>query len=258
MNCSEARNRIHAYMDGELDLLRALAVEAHLLACAGCRQIHAQHAAARRILRGHATCFTAPSALRARMQGLTAQAARRRAPSSSRSQLLALLSTWRAFGAVLALAIMATWTLSARIPIEAAADRLPDEIVSSHVRALMSARPADVVSADPGDIKPWLAGKLGYSPRVDDLARDGYTLVGGRVDYVREQRVAALVYRRLGHSIDVFTWPATAHDMPARTLARKGYNLVNWTNDGMFFCAVSDLDHAELAALARMLQRDAG
>ena len=167
-------------------------------------------------------------------------------------------STWPSFGAAIAFAIVTTWTVSTHFSVEAAAERLPEEIVSSHVRALMSPRPADIVSADPGNIKPWLNGKLGYSPRVDDLAPDGYTLVGGRIDYVREHRVAALVYRRLGHSIDVFAWPATARDLPARALSRKGYNLVNWTNDGMFFCAVSDLDHAELATLARLLQRDAG
>jgi len=258
MNCSEARNRIHAYMDGELDLLHALAVEAHLFTCAGCRQLHAQHIAARRILRGHATCFTAPTALRTHMQRLTAAADRKRAPQSWRLRLPGLASTWPAFGAALAFAVVATWTASAQFLVEAAADRLPQEIVSSHVRALMSARPADIVSADPGNIRPWLHGKLGYSPRVDDLAPDGYTLVGGRVDYVREQRVAALVYRRLGHSIDVFAWPAGARDLPVRALSRKGYNLVNWTSDGMFFCAVSDLDHAELATFARLLQRNAG
>ena len=258
MNCSEARNRIHAYMDGELDLLRALAVEAHLFTCAGCRQLHAQHTAARRILRGHATCFTAPAALRTHMRRLTATAGRTGDRQSWHSRLLALASTWPAFGAALAFAVVVTWTVSAQFLVEAAADRLPQEIVSSHVRALMSARPADIVSADPGNIRPWLNGKLGYSPRVDDLAPDGYTLVGGRVDYVREQRVAALVYRRLGHSIDVFAWPAGARDLPVRALSRKGYNLVNWTSDGMFFCAVSDLDHAELATFARLLQRNAG
>jgi anti-sigma factor RsiW len=258
MKCVEAQNRIHAYMDGEMELPSALAVEAHLLVCTPCRQMHGQHVAARRILRGHATCFTAPAAVRARLQSLTAPVDRQRASQSWRSRLLALASTWPAFGAALAIAIVATWTVSGGFLVEAASVRLPEEIVSSHVRALLSARPADIVSADPENIKPWLNGKLGYSPRVDDLAPEGYTLVGGRVDYVREHRVAALVYRRLGHSIDVFAWPATARDLPVRALSRKGYNLVNWTNDGMFFCAVSDLDHAELATLAHLLQRDAG
>jgi anti-sigma factor RsiW len=255
MNCSEACSRVNAYMDGELDLLRALAVEAHLFACTACRKLHAQHTAARTLLRAHATCFPAPPALRTHVRCLTATANRRPAAQSWRSRVLALASAWPAFGAALAFAVTATWTLSAQFLAEAAADRLPQEIVSSHVRALMSARQADIVSADPGNIRPWLNAKLAYSPRVDDLAPDGYTLVGGRVDYVREQRVAAVVYRHLGHSIDVFTWPATRHDVPARSLSRKGYNLVNWTYDGMFFCAVSDLDHAQLATLARLLQR---
>jgi anti-sigma factor RsiW len=257
MKCVEAQNRIHAYMDGEMELLGALAVEAHLLVCTPCRQMHAQHAAARTILRGHATCFAAPPALRARLRSMTVPVDRR-AARPWRSWLPARAATWPAVGAALAFAVIATWTVSTNLTVETAAGRLPEEIVSSHVRALMSDRPADVVSADPQDIKPWLSRKLGYSPRFDDLTRDGYTLVGGRVDYVRERRVAALVYRHRGHAIDIYAWPATERDLAAHALSRKGYNLVNWTNDGMFFCAVSDLDHAGLAKLARLFQRDAG
>ena len=257
MKCIEAHSRIHAYMDSELDLLSALAVEAHLLACGACSQMHAQHAAARRMLRGHATSFAAPPALRAQLRNLTAPADRR-AARPWRSGFPVTASTWPSFGAAMAFAIVTTWTVFTHFSIDAAAEHLPEEIVSSHVRALVSNQPADIVSADPQQIKPWLDERLGYSPRVDDLARDGYSLVGSRIDYVREHRVAALVYRHLGRPIDVYVWPASARDAPPRALSRRGYNLVNWTDDGMFFCAVSDLDHAELATLARLLQRDAG
>jgi anti-sigma factor RsiW len=254
MNCIEARNHIHPYMDGELDLLKALAIEGHFLTCAACKQLHAQHAAAHIILHRHATCFTVPAALRTRVQNLIVPAAL----PGRRSWLPQRISNWPSFGAALAFAVMITWAVPAHFFAPAAADRLPEEIVSSHVRALVSNRLADVESPDPRDVKPWLTGKLGYSPRVDDLASNGYTLVGGRIDYIRERSVAALVYRHLGHSIDVFIWPDTGHDPVTQDISRNGYNLVNWKYGGLFFCAVSDLDHAELAGLARLFQRNAG
>jgi anti-sigma factor RsiW len=254
MNCIEARHHIHAYMDGELDLLQTLSIEGHLLACATCKQIHAQHAAARVILRRHATRFTAPAALRARVQNLVVPAGQRGRRSWFPQRALKRPS----FAAALAFAVTLTWAVSAHLPVPATGERLPEEIVSSHVRALISGRLADVESPDPRDVKAWLHGKLGYSPRVDDLAQHGYALVGGRIDYIREHRVAALVYRHLGHPIDVFVWHDTGHDPLTQYISRKGYNLINWKNGGLFFCAVSDLDHAEIAEFARLIQRNAG
>jgi anti-sigma factor RsiW len=255
MNCIEALDQMHPYIDGELDLLRALAVEVHFFSCVQCRHLHAQHAGARTMLRRHATCFAAPAALRERVQHRSARIVHRRAV---RSWLPARVGTWPAFGAALAFSIFATWTVSMQFVVSASSGRLPEEIVASHLRAQMAAQPVDIASSDPHDVTPWLSRKLGYSPYVRDLAADGYTLVGSRIDYVREHRVAALAYRHRGHAIDVFAWPATARDMPMHELSRKGYNLVNWTSNGMFYCAVSDLDHAELATLAQLFQRDSG
>ena len=257
MNCTEIRDQMHPYMDGELDLLRALGVEAHFIACKKCRDTHAQHAAARTLLRQHATAFHAPAALRAQLRTLSTPTRYRRPPRCWRTSFAARARTWFAPGAALAFSIAATWTISTHLQIGTVAARLPAEIVASHVRAQMAAQPVDIASENPRDVTPWLSRRLGYSPLVRDLGADGYTLVGSRIDYIRERRVAALAYRHRGHAIDVYAWPASAHDVTLHELSRRGYNLVNWTSEGIFFCAVSDLDHAELATLARLFQRDA-
>src|SRR5258706_1041116 len=120
MMCVEAQNRIHAYMDGEMELLGALAVEAHLLVCNPCRQMHAQHAAARKILRGHATCFAAPPALRARLRSLTVPIDRR-AARPWRSWLPAPAGMLPPFGPALAFVVVATWTVSTNFAFQTAA-----------------------------------------------------------------------------------------------------------------------------------------
>src|SRR3954469_19852819 len=177
MNCSELRNRMHAYLDGELGLLLALAAERHLLACPNCRQMHAQHTAARLILRGHATCFAAPPALHAEVEKAIAKAALPPPIGSPRSSWLSM-PTWPVFGGALVFTVVATWTISTQMVMHAAGDRLPDQIVASHARALMSKEVTDLASSNPTKVHLWLSGKLGYSPRVEDHTQGGYSLAG--------------------------------------------------------------------------------
>ena len=135
-------------------------------------------------------------------------------------------------------------------------ERIAHEVLSSHVRALFTERPIDVESSDRHTVKPWYAGKLGFSPPVADYAAEGFALVGGRLDSVDGDPVAALVYRHDRHMIDVFVWPAdsAASSSPAR-LALRGHNLLHWSFAGMNFWAISDLDASELAALQRLMSR---
>ncbi|MDE1181014.1 anti-sigma factor [Paraburkholderia sp.] len=122
------------------------------------------------------------------------------------------------------------------------------EIVASHVRALMSDRAIDVVSTDQHTVKPWFNGRIDYAPPVVDPAAQGFPLVGGRLDYVDHRAVAVLIYRYLKHPIDLYVFPAArgasnppaAPNAPTVTRSAEGYALVEWQHDGMIYWAVSD------------------
>jgi anti-sigma factor RsiW len=139
--------------------------------------------------------------------------------------------------------------------MESGGSRLVQEIVSSHVRSMMPGHLMDVASTDRHTVKPWFGGKLDFSPQVEDLAADGFPLVGGRLDYVSSRPVAALVYRHEQHVINLVTWPSpeSAPHTP-RLIAQQGYQIFEWSRGGMQYWLISDLNAAELQKLAERIQ----
>ena len=127
-------------------------------------------------------------------------------------------------------------------------------VVSGHVRSLMPNHLMDVPSSDSHTVKPWFNGKVDFSPPVKDLKADGFTLVGGRLDYLQDRTVAALVYQRRKHLINVFLWPSSRADSGVTAETRQGYNLLHWTRSGFEYWAVSDLNLQELGEFGRLLQ----
>jgi anti-sigma factor RsiW len=134
-----------------------------------------------------------------------------------------------------------------------ASDELADQTVASHIRALQPGHLTDVLSSDQHTVKPWFDGRIDYAPPVRDFAADGFPLVGGRLDFLGGRAVAALVYRRDKHIIDLYVRPATT-DAGAASAVVNGYNVLGWTAGGMRFTAVSDLNARELAAFAALWQ----
>jgi anti-sigma factor RsiW len=135
---------------------------------------------------------------------------------------------------------------------------LGQEIVASHVRALMSSRDIDVISTDQHTVKPWFNGRIDYAPPVVDPRAQGFPLVGGRLDYVDHRPVAVLVYRYLKHPIDLYVFPdtgkETAKSAPVTTQTNDGYSLVEWRQDGMVYWAISDASAPYIKQFANVIR----
>jgi anti-sigma factor RsiW len=160
--------------------------------------------------------------------------------------------------ASLVLAIATSSGLTAYLTLPGEQDRMVDNVVSGHVRSLMADHLTDVPSSDQHTVKPWFHGRIDLAPPVDDLAPQGYKLVGGRLDYLDRQPAAALVYQHRQHPINLFVVaaPAAGDDTAGgvTSLSERGYNVLHWTAGGMAFWAVSDLDLGELKEFARLYQ----
>ena len=241
------RELLHAYVDGELDLANARETEGHLQSCADCRGTEKAIRALRSALTSGATAYRAPAHLRRNVR-----AALRREAKSSRQ----ILAPWLTFAAGAAFAAILLGFVFFQTTRAARTNAIADQVVANHVRSLLAAQLVDVVSSDQHTVKPWFDGKIDFAPEVRDLSTDGFPLVGGRLDYLDGKTVAALVYQRNKHSINLFITPAlTSRNTSPATISRRGYNIVTWTNNGMKYWAVSDLNQAELRQFTGLFEQ---
>jgi anti-sigma factor RsiW len=244
MSHEEIRDLIHPYTDGELDLVNAREVERHLSGCEECRRLERGIRSLRDALTKSSPAYRAPAHLRKKLKA----ALRREAGSAPE-----LFSPWLVFlaGAASALLIFSfVFFQTTRAPHNAIAD----QVVANHMRSLLATHLVDVVSSDQHTVKPWFDGKVDFAPEVRDLSAEGFPLVGGRLDYLDGKIVAALVYHRNKHPINLFIEPvSTNRNAAPTTLARRGYNLIHWTRDEMDYWAVSDLNMTELRQFADRL-----
>ena len=229
---------VQADFDGELDAAQAAALTAHRADCPICQAAAESLGRVRHALRAQARYHRAPDSLRAR---LTAQAAPRRAARAPGWRRAAV--SFVAGGAIAA-AVMLTI-------VPSGAPGLPDQVLAGHLRALEPGHLEDVISTDQHTVKPWFDGKLDFAPPVKDLKADGFPLEGGRLDYLDGRRVAAMVYGRAKHVIDLYAWPEAGADAAPTVMERDGYNIVRWRQNGMVLWAVSDVERDQLVDFAR-------
>jgi len=239
MTCQSALPLIEAYLDGELDASQNAEVERHLAECGNCALAHRRLADLGNDLRASALRYEAPGGLQARVLS----GVRREAQSKPAWRIPA--SSW-AIAATVLLAVSAGWNvmLLRSGPEKTGGDEIAREIVSSHIRSLIGDHLLDIPSTDQHNVKPWFNGKLDYAPDVRDFAAAGFPLIGGRVDYIAHKPIAALIYKRREHVINLFVWPSGSPLTPPA--AASGFNLAAWNGAGMNYCAISDLNPAEL------------
>ena len=245
MNCAEMNLLLHAYADGELDVVRSLEVEQHVKNCPACAKKIDSLKTLQSAFKQSDLAYSAPVSLRRSVR----QIAR---PSEDREARLPRdlqwFWKWLSIGAT-AVAILA---IVLRPLGMSPNDELAGEVVSAHVRSLMAEHLTDVLSSDQHTVKPWVAGKLDFSPGVTDFANQGFALVGGRLDYLDGRTIAALVYKHNKHFINVFIWPAT-NASASEQKSYHGYNMVSFGANGFQYWLVSDMDEPGLTQLAGLL-----
>lgn len=238
---------LHAYVDGELDLVNSQEIERHLRSCEDCRRVEQQIRALREALTSDAPAYRAPAHLRRNVRA----ALRREAKESGRE----ISWPWLVFatGTVCALLFLAAALFQTT---HASRNAAVDQVIGNHVRSLLATHLVDVASSDQHTVKPWFDGKIDFAPAVRDLSSDGFPLAGGRLDYLDGKTVVALVYHRNQHPINLFVAPSLGKsDTRADFISRRGYNLFHWTHDEMEYWAVSDLNQNELRQFSDLLAR---
>jgi anti-sigma factor RsiW len=254
--CAEMSLLVQADIDGELAPADTAGVEAHLEHCPNCAALQMQLIALSGRIRQEVTYHAAPSAarekLRTAIRSRVAAIGKLKAQESpidsirrvswryhlsrSRLSLVAPFGAGFALGACLVLIFM--------LPQNG---DLPNAVVSDHIRALQPGHLMDVVSTDQHTVKPWFDGRIDFAPPVRDFKDEGFPLAGGRLDYLDGRKVAALIYKRRKHLIDLYVWPdGDRLDHAPTAGSRNGYNFLHWSHDGMAFWAVSDLAASEL------------
>ena len=245
MPCDVLGERLSGYLDRELDERAVGQVEAHLRACVDCTTRLERERRVRDAVQTHLAPLRAPESLRQQVRGaLSSEVTRSWRP---------WVPTWAATAAALILGLASGWQMAKQSAARSGEANLVEQVVASHVRSLQAGHLTDVASLEHHTVKPWFTGKLDFSPPVQDFSEQGYPLAGARLDYVAEQPVAALVYRRRQHVINLFVWPKARGGAGPRADSRRGFHAVYGVAGGMAYWAVSDLNLSELAEFARLV-----
>jgi anti-sigma factor RsiW len=248
MACERADTVVHGYFDNELDALRAAEFESHLEQCS--------------------ECVAALDALESLRSTINVAQPYEKMSASFRKKILADLHVkratvispsratadwrWLAVAAAFLLLIFGGWRATSLNRGDSRETLMASRIVDAHLRSLQPGHLADVISTDQHTVKPWFDGKVDFAPPVRDFTEQGYLLQGGRLDVVDNRTVAALVYGRRKHVVNVFIWPTSDKDAAPRTGSIQGYQWIDWRKQGMEFYAVSDAAATDLEQLQRL------
>jgi mycothiol system anti-sigma-R factor len=262
VNCDEIKNLMDAYLDGELDPITSQKVEQHLRDCPKCEQAYEVEIAMAHAISQGAPYYKAPPELRERIQvslreaigaptsrGATGEDSLpvRRPEAVRRGVFFDMPWNWLALAAAIVLAAIVASSFLSRLRQPGADQFLATQLIASHVRSLMADHLTDVASSDQHTVKPWLDVKLDFAVPVVDLSSEGFPLIGGRLDYLDNRPVAALVYGRRKHFINLFVWPAASDEAKApKTITHEGYQLLHWADSDFNYWAVSDVNISDL------------
>jgi anti-sigma factor RsiW len=258
LRCEDVQEVIDAFVDHETHAVTGLEIDEHLQICSSCSITRQNREVLRSLIRRrsagpytrryflyHETPVHLGPQIRSALRTEIRSEANRR-PGARR---------WIAAAASIALTAVSILSITLVSRRHSSEYLLAREVISSHVRSFMGNHLTDVLSSDEHTIKTWFNGKLDFAPSVENLADKEFTLLGGRIEYMRNRPIAVLVYRRREHIINLFTWPSSNDsDSADKTMTCQGYNLSSWTASGMDCWAASDLDANELRGFAQAFQ----
>ena len=249
MDCDRVRLLLNGYIDDELDLVSSLDIEEHLQSCTACSNHYRLLMSLHTATSNKSLYRPAPASLEKRIRASLGKASP--TPPAWFSLPWGMLTTT----AILAVLVLSVAGFLGRSLFTSQTETsLAQQVQTAHVRSLMANHLMDVASTDQHTVKPWFNGKLDFSPPVVDLATQGFPLVGGRLDYLDGRAVAALVYQRNKHFINLFIWPSTDKQADLQNSTYNGYHLFHWSQSGMTFWAVSDVETSELQTFVQLFQ----
>jgi len=244
MNCEDLHRLLDAHADDELDPLRSAEAELHLQSCNACSAAYENLLALKRSI--SAAHFPTPDGLRESV--LTGV---RRTHSVATFTPHRDFRPWLLSGLAIAASVLLGFFLGQNLSPRSSNQALLAEITDSHIRSLFGTHLTDVVSFDQHTVRPWFEGKLDFAPPVEDLSGHEFPLVGGRVEYIGGRPVAALVYQRRKHFINLFIWPTGGTAKPVAAIKpQRGYNVLHWRMAGMNYSAVSEVNEDDLRKFA--------
>jgi anti-sigma factor RsiW len=236
--CVDKELLLGGLIDNELDAANVAMVEAHVARCEACREELDRLQALSNLVRGDGVRHKVPETLTRRIAGMPELSPR--AANDNR------LVRWLGPGFVGALA--ASLAMVTLLP-PGSQSVVDQELVSSHVRSLQPGHLTDVQTTNQHIVKPWFNGRIDFSPPVPELAEAGFPLAGGRLDSINGKTVAAIVYHRRLHTVNLFVWPAK--DASERSFVKDGFAVREWSDGGLRFAAVSDISLQDLSAFER-------
>jgi anti-sigma factor RsiW len=264
MTCEDSQTFLHAFLDDELDVGENLRVQQHLATCVRCRQVQEEQLALRSALHDPGLYSEVSPEFAARInkavRAAAAEEAAKLEKAAPRPRWVGFLESirWVPVAAV-ALAVLSVAGVLTFNRMRTSQEQLmADAALASHIRSLQPGHLIDVESSDRHTVKPWFQGKLDFAPPVPDLSDLGWALIGGRLDYMDGRPVAALVYQRRMHNINVFLWPnqgsmgGSTSDIQQQDA--QGYQILHWKGTDMTYWVVSDLNQSELLEFAKALR----
>ncbi len=270
MNCEEATKLMDGYLDGELDPITSQTIEEHLRGCPTCEQTYKANSALIRAMERATPYYKASAELRERIQSSLreeiaepparkvvrdSQVLFRRRQPELRTILLGTPWNWLALAAAIIFAAIITLNLMPRLQRPGNDQFLATQLIASHVRSLMANHLTDVASSDQHTVKPWLDAKLDFAPAVVDLSGEGFPLIGGRLDYLDNRPVVALIYQRRKHFINLFVWPAGPDTTRTpKAISHQGYQLLHWADSDFTYWAVSDVNEKDLQTFKQLFE----